>query len=116
MKTTIGVYSYEKHILQTLIIDLSLKVDIVQSAKTDRLDDTCDYDTLCQQVSTLIERKSYNLIETVGYDISKFLDQEEKIMDYTIKVSKPSALKHAQNVAICLSKPKGQNHSTEKKR
>lgn len=97
--TQIGVYEWEKAIKQKLLIDLSF---IIKTPKKDLISETVDYAQVASRILEKIEGQGYGLIETVAREIADILKNEFKLKQFKIKVSKPKALKMAQNVAVTL--------------
>lgn len=101
--TRIGTYAWEQHINQRLLLDLVLPVDCRDCA--DDLTKTLNYETLCQDVKTLVESRSFQLIETVANEVAVFICETYKVAPVTVSVSKPDAIKQAKNVQITVTRP-----------
>jgi 7,8-dihydroneopterin aldolase/epimerase/oxygenase len=100
-KTRIGVYAWEQHILQDLLIDLTIPLE--KSAQ-DNLAQTVDYEQLCREVTDFIESQAFNLIETVAENLLEFIQHQFKISHLTIRVSKPHAISNAGNISVLMSR------------
>jgi|SRR3989344_3994899 len=96
----VGIYPWEKENLQSLFIDIALKIDAQQASKTDDIQYACDYEQLSRQITEQISGKRFHLIETIAKIIKDFLEKQPGILAYRIKVHKPTALKNAKNVSI----------------
>ncbi len=103
VKTRIGVYAWEQHILQPLLLDLVISLDL--RACQDMLANTLDYADICANITDLIESKSFTLIETVAEEVAVFLKAKyANITALKISVSKPKAVKNAGNVTITIER------------
>lgn len=100
VSTQIGVHAWEQRIKQTLLIDLIIPSNF--SACEDDLSKTIDYDALCQQVTQCVESQSFQLIETVANTVAKLLQDEFKVSELTVKVSKPHAVKNAGMIQVVV--------------
>lgn len=99
----IGCYEYEKHIKQTVLVDLNLNIDPSLAAKTDELNDSIDYDVVCQQIASICEAEHYQLLETLLQKLVDFFNQTYPKALSHLKVYKPNALKNARSVAVSYS-------------
>lgn len=101
IKTRIGVYAWEQKIHQILLIDLDLFTNLKNTK--DRLINTIDYDKLCQKITTFASNNSFNLIETVANEIASLIKKEFDIKKFNITVSKPHAVKNAENISVSIT-------------
>lgn len=104
--TVIGVYEHERHIRQSLIIDLELSSDIKQAGQTDSLDFALDYDSIAHYTLEFVERSNYFLIEAVAEYLAAALFQQFEIEKVKIKISKPGAVSIAEDVGIIIERSK----------
>jgi len=100
IKTHIGVHAWEQKILQTILLDIEIKLNI--SACNDKLENTIDYFKLCESVNNHVASNSYTLIETLAEDVAKFIKNEFNLTEITISVSKPHAIKNAGNIKVTV--------------
>lgn len=100
--TKIGVHDWEQRINQQLLIDISIPSDF--STCGDKLENTLDYDVLCQAVTQLVESKSFQLIESVADLVAQFIKQEFNIAKLTVAVSKPNAVKNARTIQVVVTR------------
>lgn len=98
--TQIGVHAWEQRIKQTLLIDIIIPSDF--SGCEDDLSKTIDYDALCQKVTQEVESKSFQLIETVANTVAELIQNEFKVAQLTVKVSKPDAVKNAGMIQVVV--------------
>ena len=102
IKTHIGIHAWEQAILQNLLFDIRIPMDF--STCNDTLENTIDYATLCQRVTTYVESNRFKLIETVAEQVAQRIKDEFKIKDITLTVSKPQAIKNAANVSVTINR------------
>lgn len=98
--TRIGVYTWEQHINQQLLIDISIETDL--SACQEDLSKTIDYDVLCEKVTQFVESKAFQLIESVANEVAQFIHDNFKLTQLTVGVSKPYAIKNADNIQVIV--------------
>jgi len=102
IKTTIGVYAWEKQIKQTIILDLELPYDSAPAASHDSLDDALDYAKLTQDLTKFCEEQSFQLIETLAMSIRTWLIDNYQCEPLHLQVSKPGALPNAKSVTVVV--------------
>ena len=61
------------------------------------------------KINELIEDSEYQLIETLGVEIAKLCLKEKKVINASIKIDKPGALKLSKNVGVIISRSKNEN-------
>jgi dihydroneopterin aldolase len=105
VETIIGVYERERNIKQTVLIDLELTLAAQPEAGSDELRSTVDYDAVSIRVTSLIESTQYQLIETLAEKIAEVVLNEFAVESLKLKLSKPGAVKNANNVGIIINRP-----------
>ena len=103
--TTIGVYDYERKRKQELKIDLRMAFDILAAGTSDDLSDALDYDAISKLTLRYVEGSEHFLIESVAENLSHLLLKEFPIKQLNIKISKPNAVKGADDVGIEIIRP-----------
>ena len=74
---TIGIFDWERQTKQPLIINLTLDISKIKNPK-DHISDTVDYKSLSRKINDLVEKSSYQLIETLGIEIAKICLSDQK--------------------------------------
>lgn len=100
--TKIGVHAWEQQINQQLLIDITISSDF--SACQDNLDNTLDYDALCQTVTQFVESKSFQLIESVADQVAQLIKHEFNVAQLSVAVTKPHAVKNAGTVQVVVNR------------
>jgi len=102
--TIIGVYEWEKTIMQRLEIDLELATDIRQAAAQDDIRLTLDYAVIATRVQQLICAEPIELIETVAEKIATMLLEQFATTAVRVSVCKPAAVANARTVGVQISR------------
>lgn len=100
--TKIGVYAWEQSIKQQLLLDITIPADF--SACEENLANTVDYDALCKRVTEFVESQSFQLIETVADKVACLIKQEFKIIQLSVAVIKPHAVKNAGTIQVVVNR------------
>lgn len=103
LKTTIGTYVWEQHIQQTVLVDLTLTVDITQAAATDDIQHALDYNALSTCLIDYAAEQPHKLIETLAVKLQAIiLEKFPQILALDLTLHKPAALRNAKDVAVEL--------------
>lgn len=102
VSTKIGVYAWEQRINQQLLVDISMDADF--SNCQEDLSKTIDYAALSAEICLYVESKSFQLIETVANEVAHLIQQKVQLSltQLTVGVSKPHAVKNAENIQIII--------------
>jgi len=86
-----GVFEFERRDGQEFRIDLVLGMDTSGAARSDDLQDTVDYGTLVDQVSSAVANDPVDLIETLAQRIADICLRNDQVTDVEVTVHKPHA-------------------------
>jgi len=100
----IGVWKWERHTRQKVIINIDMATDIRQAASTDQLDDTLNYKGVSKRISAFAADSAFKLVETLAEQIAGILLKEFSIPWCRVVVEKPAALSGVRNVCITIER------------
>lgn len=100
VRTVIGAHSYEQHITQQLMIDLSFSADIDRAANTDLLSDTQDYSIICGSITEFANNTCHRLLETFAKNLSDHLKKQFQLSELKLSVTKKP--KDLANVSVIV--------------
>jgi len=103
-QAVIGVYEWERHIRQTLVLDLALASDTVRAAASDDVADALDYAAISRRVLALVEASQYRLIESLANDVTRVVMREFGVAWLRVRVSKPGAVAEAEDVGVIVER------------
>lgn len=104
VKTTIGVYDWEKKIKQQLLFDLQMSSDITHAAASDNINDTIDYATVASTITKYVEDNQFELIETVAEKVAQIILNDFPVSEVSITLQKPGAVPNAQTVGVKITR------------
>lgn len=102
---SIGCEPFEHHIKQPLFFDIEFEVDLKPALKSDELKDTVDYTLICEAIEQITQEKHYQLIENLAQTVCDTLISRFGLKKLCLKLSKPTAIKNAQNVSVSIQQP-----------
>lgn len=100
----IGIYEWEKNTRQPLLIDIDMAWNNRVAGHSDDIRDALDYEAVSNQVVALVKRQPFELIERVAEECAAMIIGTFNVQWLKIRVSKPTALKHAQTVAVQIER------------
>jgi len=101
-QAVIGVYEWERHIRQTLVLDLEMASDTVRAAASDQIGDALDYAALSGRVVALVEASEYQLLETLADAVAGMITREFGVPWLRLRLSKPGAVAAADDVGVII--------------
>lgn len=101
----IGVFDWERQILQPVLVDLELGCDIRQAAQTDHLEHAVNYKAVCEQVGQLIIDTKAQLLERLAETIAAhILAEYPAVQQVKLTVRKPTAIANTSAVGIRIER------------
>ncbi len=104
VQAPIGVYDFEKEILQPLIFDVILYKDTSKAGETDDVQFCIDYTLVKKAIEDFIKKEHIELIETVANRLATILIEQFNLDGAKIKVCKPTGLTDVTSVGVCITR------------
>ena len=86
-----GVYEFEKEKDGIFELDINLYLSLLKAGKSDRLEDTINYEDIISTVTKAFTEKQYALVEAAAQSVCDRLLNDFKIDKITIRIRKPHA-------------------------
>ncbi len=102
----IGVNEEERREKQDVLINISLQGDLTAACKSDRFEDAIDYRSIKKRVLNMVEKSQHYLVEALAESVAQVCLSDPKVLEVTIRVEKPSALRFARTVGVEISRPR----------
>lgn len=102
--TIIGVYSWERKIKQTVIIDLKLACDSKKAAANDDIADALDYKAVAKRMISFVQESQFQLVETLAERSAEMLIQEFNVPWLKLSVNKKGAVSKVRNVGVVIER------------
>lgn len=98
--TLIGVYDFERHAKQRVIVDIELHTSLQQAGKSDNVADTLDYGKIAERLANIADTASYQLLEALGEHMANALLDEFNAHKIILTLNKPDILDNVMAVGI----------------
>ncbi len=102
VQAIIGIFGWEREVRQEVSIDLEMVFDCKRAAKTDAIKDTIDYKKITKGIIKFVEESEFQLQETLAESIAELVKNKYKVNSLKLRVSKPGALRHAEDVGVII--------------
>lgn len=104
VKTTIGVFDWERRIKQNLLIDLEVETDCRKASENDDLKDALSYKDVANRVSELVAESEFKLVESVAERVASVILEEFPTAWCRVNVSKPRAVENSASVGVMVER------------
>lgn len=85
-----------------MVFDLSIPIDI--SRYQDNLNNALDYAAVCQSIQEFVTSRSFHLLETAAEQVLTMLQQNFKVSQLSLTVTKLFAVPNAAAIQITLER------------
>jgi FolB domain-containing protein len=104
LRCVIGIQDWERKTLQDVLINLTLFTDLSVAGKSDRIEDTVNYKSLCKRIISLTEGSSFFLVEMLAEKIAELALEDARVASVQVSVEKPGALRFSRSVGVTIER------------
>ena len=104
VEALIGIHRRERHVMQTLSIDLDIGIPGTQVFASDKVADTIDYEQVALRIKALAAAQHYRLVETVADRIAAVLTTDFGAPWVRVSVAKIGILPNAKFVGVTIER------------
>ena len=104
IETIIGIFAWEREVLQVVSLDLEMAADIRPAAASDDIADALDYKAISKRLIQFVSQSRYQLIESLAEAVAELVRTEFSVCWLRLRISKPGALRGAQDVGLLIER------------
>jgi dihydroneopterin aldolase len=104
VEALIGIHKRERHVAQTVSIDLDIGLPGAAVFETDKVADTIDYEQVALKVKALAAAEHYRLVETLAERIARLLIDEFGAPWVKVAAAKIAILPNAKLVGVTIER------------
>ncbi|HQQ62577.1 MAG TPA: dihydroneopterin aldolase [Pseudomonadales bacterium] len=104
IETIIGIFQWEREVKQIVSLDLDMAADIRAAAASDDIVDALDYKAISKRLIQFIEQSQFQLIEALAEAVADIVRNEFRVTWLRLRISKPGALRGAQDVGLLIER------------
>jgi dihydroneopterin aldolase len=101
VRCIVGILPFERREEQDVFLDVSMDLDFARARASENVADTVDYASLALELSTLVRREKFQLIETLAESCAEHvLGTRGAVERVRIAVHKPAAVPQALDTRV----------------
>lgn len=104
IETTIGFFEWERHVKQTVVLDLEFPTDCARAAASDAVKDTTDYKKIAKRTIQFVSESQFHLVETLGHRLAMTLLEEFHLDWIRMSLNKPGAIRGSRDVGVTIER------------
>jgi FolB domain-containing protein len=104
LRTIIGINPDEREHRQDVLVNLQLTTDLRRAGRSDDIQDTLNYRTLCKQVIELVEGSQFLLVERLAEEVAALCLTQARVEAVRVRIEKPGALRFAKSVGVVIER------------
>lgn len=102
--TLIGVYDWERTQQTTLLLDVTVDVDLSVAMRSDDVNHTVDYAQLAECLKVTAATQKFQLLEALGECLMNAVFERFPIQTIRLAITKPNILPDVQTVTVAFSR------------
>lgn len=104
VEALIGIHRRERHVKQTLSLDLDIGIPGTAVFASDKVADTIDYEQVALRIAALAAAQHYRLVETFADRVAALLVDEFRSPWVRVSVAKIGILPNAKFVGVTIER------------
>ena len=104
VETVIGFWEWERHVKQTVSLDIEVATDARRAAATDAIGSALNYEQLANRVLEVIGAAQFKLVESLAETVAEIALAEFGAAWVKVAVAKPGAVRAAREVGIVIER------------
>jgi len=106
VRCVLGVHPAERVRPRPVHMNISLECDTHFAARSDKLEDTLNYELIEEEAIAIAKKGRFRLVETLAGRVAKACLKHPQVQSVRIVVDKPAALAHTKSVAVEITRRK----------
>jgi 7,8-dihydroneopterin aldolase/epimerase/oxygenase len=106
VEALIGIHRRERHVMQTLSLDLEIGLPNSAVFASDKVSDTIDYEQVALRIKALAAAQHYRLVETFADRVATLITSDFGAPWVKVSVAKIGILPNAKFVGVTLQRDK----------
>ncbi len=106
IETVIGIYDWERHTRQTVILDLEMGADVAKAAASDDIGDALNYKAVAKRLIGFVGESKFMLVETLAERCAQIIREEFAVPWVRLSLNKVGAVSGARDVGVIIERGK----------
>jgi 7,8-dihydroneopterin aldolase/epimerase/oxygenase len=104
LETRIGIYEWEQHLPQPLLVNLEFELPSPKVFTSDRFDDALDYTAVVKRLQVLASEHTHKLLERFAEAIADILCREFGAPWASVRVAKLAPLAGVKQIGVAIER------------
>src|ERR1700730_2673678 len=104
IETRIGVYEWEQHLAQPLLLNLEFELPSAQVFTSDRFEDALDYSAVVKRLQALAADHTHKMLERFAEAIGEILCREFGAPWASVRVAKLAPLAGVKQIGVAIER------------
>jgi dihydroneopterin aldolase len=104
IECVIGIYDWERKILQPIVLDIEMAFDNRVPAASDDIADTLDYKAISKRLIQFVGDSSFGLVEALAENCCRIILEEFGVAQVKLRLSKVGAVRGAKAVGVMIER------------
>jgi len=104
VRTTIGIYDWEREQKQLVSISLEMGADVKLGAENDSINQALDYKAVAKRLIDFVEGSEFFLVETLAEGMAEIVLKEFRVPWLKLRVGKPGAVTGSKDVGVIIER------------
>ena len=104
VETVIGIYDWERHTRQTVILDLEMATDVARAAASDDIEDALNYKAVAKRLTAFVGESEFMLVETLAERCAQLIREEFGVSWVRLSLNKIGAVSGARDVGVIIER------------
>jgi dihydroneopterin aldolase len=104
IETRIGVYEWEQHLAQPLLVNIEFELPSVQVFTSDRFEDALDYSAVVKRLQALAADHTHKMLERFAEAIGEILCREFGAPWASVRVAKLAPLAGVKQIGVAIER------------
>ncbi len=102
LKTNLGIHDWEQNFERQIIINAEIETDNESSLKSDKIEDTIDYQVITENIQNLIANNRFKLIEKMAQEILEIIMSDQRVKRCKVELDKVGAIDCVESFSIVI--------------
>ena len=109
LRTYIGIKEEEISNRQDVLINAVIQYDAGDAIRRNEIDAALNYRTITKRIIQRVETERFALLERMTWEVLEIVMDDPKVLEATVEIDKPGALRYADSVSVSLTARRPRN-------
>ncbi len=104
LDVVIGIYPWERHLPQTLELDIDIALPCNRAGTTDRIEDTIDYGAVIAAIEQAVQGQRFDLLEAFAEHIATLIRTRFGAPWVRLSVTKLGMMRNVRRIGLTIER------------